>query len=187
MCRHRSYFFSLLVLWGLVISGCGAATNGTTNSGMKVGLHIDAVLEFVVEYPLQWDKERRLVYGKNEGEVRWTDPEDKETLFFINSLIRQPLQNPIQTELQQFLNPYPGLRDSPWEKTELPAGEAWHVKGQTAQLDVEIYVLSKQGRIYKITLLSDLDTLSKYDSVKQQMIGSFQVLNQQMTPQALEQ
>ena len=187
MSRYRLCFFSLLILCGLVISGCGAAKNEATNSGMKVGLHIDAVLEFVVEYPLQWDKERRLIYGKNEGEVRWTDPGDKETLFFISSFIRQPLQDPIETGLQQFLNPYPGMQDTPWGNTELPAGEAWYVKGQTARLDVEIYVLSKQDRIYKITLLSALGTLSKYDSVKQEMIASFQVLNQQVNPQALEQ
>ena len=35
-------------------------------------MHIDAVLEFVIEYPLDWQKDRRVIYGTSNGEVRWS-------------------------------------------------------------------------------------------------------------------
>ena len=47
-------FLCLLAAALLGLSGC--ASKGQSTSAMKVGMHIDAVLEFAVEYPLQWKK-----------------------------------------------------------------------------------------------------------------------------------
>ncbi|MDH3454733.1 MAG: hypothetical protein OEL80_06250, partial [Desulfuromonadales bacterium] len=77
----------------LLLSCCamlqGCASTGKPAAEVKTGMYIDAGLEFVVEYPLAWNKDRRLVFGRREGEVRWTHPEHPHTLLRIKSYLPQ--------------------------------------------------------------------------------------------------
>ena len=83
----RQFCIDLLIFFLITLPGC--ALTGASPSEIKVGLHIDAVLELVVEYPLHWKKDRRLEYGRNEGEIRWTPPEQDNTLLQVTSYFRK--------------------------------------------------------------------------------------------------
>ena len=64
----------LLLLTCFFLANC--ARQGLSTDQKKIGMHIDAVLEFVIEYPLDWKKDRRVIYGTSNGEVRWTRQTD---------------------------------------------------------------------------------------------------------------
>ena len=168
------FFTSLLVVFLIILQGCAAKKNST--SEIKIGLHIDAVLEFVVEYPLQWQKDRRLEYGRKEGEIRWSHPEQGETLLQVTSHFRKYQTD--EQELGLALKEHPGLTETIREQVELPAGEAWHVSGQATQQQVEIYLLLKSGRAYSIVLKTSPENFSDYDKLMTKIVHSFQVLAQ---------
>lgn len=170
----RNFFIYLLAVCLIVLQGCAA--KGNSASGIKVGLHIDAVLEFVVEYPLQWKKDRRLEYGRNEGEIRWTHPDQDGTLLQVTSHFRG--YQTVEQELDLALEKYPGLNETMREEVDLPAGKAWHVTGQTAQQQVEIFLLLKTGRAYTIILRTAPEDFSDYDNLMAKIVHSFQILTQ---------
>ena len=172
-CRTRSLFFLLLCCLAL-LPGC--APKNQSISGMKVGMHIDAVLELVMEYPLKWKKDRRLEYGRNEGEIRWSHPTQKGTLLQVTSRIRQYQSD--EQELERELQDYPGLNTALREQVERPAGPVWHVSGQAAQEQVEIYLFLKPRRTYKITLRTALDNAAEYQDLMQKVTHSFRTLSQ---------
>jgi len=167
-------FMSLLAVAMIVLSGC--ASKVQSPSGMKVGMHIDAVLEFIVEYPLEWKKDRRLEYGSNEGKVRWSHPDQKGTMLQITSQFRGAQTN--EQELYLALIEYPGLTESPRDQVELPAGEAWHISGQTARQKVEIYLFLQPSRIYTITLETAPENFADYQILLDKVIQSFQRIAQ---------
>ena len=171
--RTRS-LICLLAFCLTLLPGC--AQKNQSISGMKVGMHIDAVLELVVEYPLKWKKDRRLEYGRNEGEIRWSHPEQKETLLQVTSRFRQ-LQSTEQ-ELERELREYPELTDVLREQVDLPAGQVWHVSGQTEQQQVELYLFLKPRRTYKILLRTSPENSADYKNLMQKVTRSFQTLPQ---------
>ena len=89
----------------------------------------DAVLDFVVEYPLAWEKERRLNYGSKEGEVLWTHPEHPDTTVLIGSYTSGDLLFGTEYQITQTLKKYVGLEVSTKTKTAIAAGDAWHITG----------------------------------------------------------
>lgn len=171
--RTRSLFF-LLLFSLILLPGCAAKNQSV--SGMKVGLHIDAVLELVMEYPLNWKKDRRLEYGRNEGEIHWSHPDQKGTLLLVTSRFRQ-YQSDAQ-ELERVLKDYPGLTTTLREQVDLPAGQAWHVSGQAAQQQVEIYLFLKPRRTYKIVLRTALENDGEYQNLMEKVTQSFQTWSQ---------
>ena len=170
----RKFFIYLLLVFLIVLQGC--ATKGNSTSDIKIGLHIDAVLEFVVEYPLNWEKDRRLVYRRNEGGIRWSHPEQDDTMLQVTSHFREHQTD--EQELELVLDVYPGLAETMREQVDLPAGQAWHVSGQTAQQHVEIYLLLKPGRAYSIVLKTSPEDSADYDKLMAKITHSFQVLVQ---------
>lgn len=158
----------------VVMSGC--ASTSPSISGMKIGLHIDAVLELVVEYPLQWNKDRRLEYGRNEGEIRWSHPTRDGTLLQVNSRFRRSQDD--APELERRLAEYPGLANSPRQQVELPAGQAWHVSGQDRQQQVELYLFLKPARIYEIALKKSPGDSTDYEKLVEKITLSFQTMTQ---------
>lgn len=168
------FFIYLLTVALLVLPGC--ASKGHSTSGVKVGMHIDAVLEFVVEYPLQWKKDRRLEYGRNEGEIRWRHPTQSGTLLQITSHLREYRTN--DQELALALKEYPDLNETQREHVELPAGKAWHVKGETAHQHVEIYLFLNPGRTYVISLKSSPENFAGYENLMEKIVQSFQRIAQ---------
>lgn len=167
-------FIYLLAFTLIFISGC--ASKGHSTSGVKIGMHIDAVLEFVVEYPLKWQKDRRLEYGRNEGEIRWRHPIQSETLLQITSHLRDYRTN--DQELARVLNEYPDLIEAQREQVELPAGKAWHIKGETAHQHVEIYLFLKPSRTYIISFKSSPENFAGYENLVEKIVQSFQRIAQ---------
>lgn len=170
----RKFIICLLGISLMVLHGCASKSNST--SEMKVGLHIDAVLELVVEYPLKWNKDRRLEFGRNEGEIRWNHPEQSETLLRVTSLLRGGQTD--EQELDLALREYPGLTETGREQVELPAGEAWHVSGQSGQQQIELYQILKPSRAYAIVLQTTLEDFDDHDILMEEITASFQVLTQ---------
>lgn len=158
----------------LLLQGCGGAAQSAPAT--KIAMHIDAVLEFAVEYPQDWHKDRRLSYGSRDGEVRWSHPEHPATLLRIkSSLLSQPAVSPAR-QLEQALQEYSGLEVLRREQVALTAGEAWHVTGRTAQLAVDLYLLPRTQRAYLIVLTAPPGTSSQDDEFMERVTRSFQVL-----------
>jgi hypothetical protein len=166
----------LLVLISSCIFLQACAATGQPDTGEKIGMHIDAVLDFAIEYPLSWKKVRRVAYGSRQGEVRWTDPGHPGTLLQVRStLAKQPASNPEQ-QIDQVLQEYSGLEMPLKEKVALSSGEAWHVTGHTAQFDLEIYLIAHKQRSYLITLTTTRGNIDNYRDIASSIMDSFQAL-----------
>jgi hypothetical protein len=166
----------LFFLFGLSCLLPACAGTEQSESAMKVGMHIDAVLEFAVEYPLSWEKERLISYGSREGEVRWTPPGRPETLLRIKSTLQTPSEVDTDHEINEILQNYNGLQITAKEQVSLPAGQAWHVTGQSAHLMLELYLIPKNERRYLIILTSPTDADDSDQEVMQRVTESFQVM-----------
>lgn len=170
----RKIIICLLGISLMVLHGC--ASKGNSTSETMVGLHIDAVLELVVEYPLKWGKDRRLEFGRSEGEIRWSHPEQNETLLRVTSRLREHHSD--EQELDLALIEYPGLTETRRERVELPAGAAWHVSGQAGQKKIELYQILKSGRAYAIVLQSSTEDFDEHEKLMEEITVSFLVLTQ---------
>ena len=166
----------LLCLIGLCCLLSSCASSEKSKSVMKVGMHIDAVLEFAVEYPLSWEKERLISYGSREGEVRWTPPGRPETLLRIKSTLQNQSEVNTAQEINEILQQYNGLQIATKEQISLSAGEAWHVSGQSAYLTLELYLIPTKERRYLIILTSPKDASNSDQEVMQRVTESFQVM-----------
>ncbi|NIP51523.1 MAG: hypothetical protein GWN13_03555 [Phycisphaerae bacterium] len=170
-CSTGRLLLYLLISGLITLQGCSAKEQSM--QGMKVGLHIDAVLEFVTEYPLDWSKDRRVVYGTNDGEVRWTYPDDAKIMLRVLSYERPAeISSPAQ-RLTRELPDYPGQNILVSEKELLPAGEAVHLTAQTPKADVEAYQLTTTSRNYTIALIVPRETLAEYKVMMSEIIQSF--------------
>jgi hypothetical protein len=165
-----------LFLVGVCLLLPSCAGTEKSKSTMKVGMHIDAVLEFAVEYPLSWEKERLIFYGSREGEVRWTPPGRPETLLRIKATLEKQPEVDINQEIEDILKNYNGLQIAVKEQVSLPAGEAWHVSGKSAHLRLELYLIPGKERQYLITLTSPTDVNNSDQEVLQRVAASFQVI-----------
>lgn len=148
------------------------ASTDKPKPGMKIGMHIDAVLEFVVEYPLSWSKERRLTYGSKNGELRWRHPDQQGTHLRIKSSVQEQEAVSIEQALQE----YGGLEVTLEEKVTLRAGEALHITGHTPQGNLDIYLLSHESRSYLIALTTPLKSIDHHVDIMNRVIYSFQVM-----------
>jgi hypothetical protein len=166
----------LLFLFGLCCLLPACAGTEQSESVMKVGMHIDAVLEFAVEYPLSWKKERLISYGSREGEVRWMPPGRPATLLRIKSTLQTPSEVETDQEINEILQNYNGLQITAKEQVSLPAGQAWHVSAQSAHVMLELYLIPKNERRYLIILTSPTDAGNSDQEVMQRVTESFQVM-----------
>ena len=140
-------------------------------------MHFDAVLEFIVEYPLSWGKDRRLNYGSKEGEVRWAHPDHPNTLLIIRSDLQKRQDLSKEQQVDQVLHKYVGLEVATKEEISLPAGETWHVTGNTAQVNVDIYLLLHGDRSYLIALTAPSDKIDSYEDLMARVTQSFQTMS----------
>lgn len=170
----NSAFFLILGSALLFINGCAADSGG--KAAMKIGMHIDAVLEFAIEYPLAWTKDRRLAYGSKTGEVRWADPGTPSALLRVSSDLLVDPATDAERSLEQALQEYPGLQVQTREQVTLPAGTAWHVSGQTHRLRLELYVMTKGNRSFCIALRAPPEDMDPYLDIMTRVVDSFQVL-----------
>jgi hypothetical protein len=171
--KYRSFLF-VLISCCVFLQACAATDQ--PDAGEKIGMHIDAVLQFAIEYPLSWKKIRRVAYGSREGDVRWTEPGHPGTLLKVSSILaKQPASNPDQL-IDLMLQEYSGLEISLKEKVTLPSGEAWHVTGHTVQFDLDIYLMAHEQRNYLITLTATRGDIDDYQDIASRVTDSFQVL-----------
>lgn len=167
-------FCQLLLGCCVLLQGCAGAERTTPSP--RIGMHIDAVLEFAVEYPLDWHKDRRMTYASRDGEVRWSHPEHPARRLRIKSSLQpQPAESPAR-QLEQALQEYSGLEVHHREQVKLAGGEAWHVAGRTPQLAVDLYLLPRPGRTYLIILTAPPGASDQDDEFMEQVTSSFQVL-----------
>ena len=166
--------FLVVVVPCFALQGC--ATSGQSKPVTKIAMHIDAVLEFVVEYPLLWEKDRRLPFGSSEGEIRWTPPSDQGTLLKIKSQLKATDKSDVEDQIgllkQEFIN----LNITLNEKMELPAGEAVHITAMTTGKSLDFYHLSSEKRTYQIILTAPENDADKYTAIMKKVVRSFQFL-----------
>lgn len=167
-------FLLVLLSACAVLQACAAAEH--TGPEMKIGMHYDAVLDFVVEYPLSWHKDRRLAYGSRDGEVRWVHPEHPATLLRVKSSMQKPPVPDVQAQLDQVLQEYPGLEVLSKEEVTLPAGTAWHLSGQLAQGQLDLYLIVHADRRFLITLSTAPEDLDNYREIMERVTNSFQIM-----------
>ena len=163
----------LILLAALFIPAC--APQGGRLPDIKIGMHFDAVLEFVIEYPLKWQKDRRVKFGSSSGEVRWTDPSAPTTKLRVFSLLEKTPDN-IEEKLAELLPEHPGMSINLQEVVSLPAGEATHIKAATAKSDFETYWLNSNERAYMIVLVTATGGLDDYQQLLSKMTDSFDVV-----------
>ncbi len=172
----RQIVFLLLFSSFIFLQAC--AVSEKVESNKKVGMHIDTVLDFVVEYPLSWGKDRRITYGSKDGEVRWTHPEYPETLLRIESHGIKQSETGVDKQLDHVLQRYVGIEISSREQLAIPSGETLHISGQTAHKDVDIYLLLHSQRSYLIVLTTPLGTLDDHNVIMAEILSTFQVLQE---------
>jgi hypothetical protein len=162
---------SLLLLLCILQQGC--SLTGQTGTATKSGLYVDAVLEFVVEYPITWHKDRRLQYGRAEGEVRWTNPEHPEMLLIINSTLQKQQTTSFEQRLDTIVKEFGDLEVTSKELVTLPDGEAWHLTGNRSRTRVDIYMPVDTRRNYRVSLVSALEHAEGYEHIMQKVMESF--------------
>ena len=136
-------------------------------------MHIDAVLEFIVEYPQSWSKDRRLSYGSKEGEVRWSHPDQPQTLLKIKSYLQKQPALSSEQQVDQVLREYVAMEETDRAKVVLPAGEALHITGHTAEENIDIHLLLRAERNYLIVFTSSPDNFDAFEEVLERVTDSF--------------
>lgn len=162
---------ALLLLCCLLAQGCAAKSTGPT---IKTGMHIDAVLECAVEYPLLWSKDRRLAYGSRNGEILWTPPQADGTLLRLVSQQHKTIdpEQQISERLHALTDPEVSLR----EEVALPAGVAVHIIADNTEKHIEIYQISGTTRSYLLSLTMLKKNREGYSEVMETVIHSFRIL-----------
>jgi predicted small secreted protein len=163
---------ALLLACSLLLQGCAAMQE--TGSKIKTGMHIDAVLECAIEYPLLWTKDRRLTYGTKSGELRWKPPQVDGTLLRLISQERKTIEP--EQQIARLYQEFTGLVISLEEEVALPAGDATHIVGDTEEKHFESYQFSNINRIYLISLTTLKENTKLYSGVMDKVIHTFQVL-----------
>ena len=145
-----------------------------TGSKIKTGMYIDAVLECAIEYPLLWTKDRRLTYGTKSGELRWKPPQVDGTLLRLISQERKTIYP--EQQIARLYQEFTGLEISLEEEVALPAGDATHIVGDTAEKHFEIYQFSNAKRTYLISLTVLKENAKLYSEVMDKVIYTFQIM-----------
>lgn len=166
-----------MICLSFILAGC-AADKTNSGSAEKIGMHIDAVMEFVVEYPLSWQKDRRLPYGSSSGEVRWTHSDHKDTVLKISSTTAKEAYPGKAFAIKQLVTEYAGLQIATEEKITLPAGEATLLTGQSSKTKINSYLFLTPARSYIMTFASALDETEADKAVITKVTQSFRILSQ---------
>lgn len=167
-------FFSLTAFCSLYLQGC--ASQKETGESIKTGMHIDAVLECAIEYPLFWTKDRRVTYGSQNGEIRWKPIEHDGTILRLESQMHEGKTLDPEQQITKRLQEFDAVDILLKERSDLPAGSAIHIIGETSEKHIELYQLSHNNRSYLISLATLKENVSLYKGVMNKVILTFQVL-----------
>jgi len=169
-----SLFLFVLVSCGTILQAC--ATTGQLEAREKIGMHIDAVLEFAVGYPLSWKKDRRVAYGRKQGEVRWTDSGHPGMLLKVRSSLTKQPAGSTEQQIDQVLQEYIGLEKLVKQQVTLPSGEAWQISGHSVQSDLELYLMFREQRSYQISLEVPRGEIDSYLELMNRIMDSFETI-----------
>ena len=164
----------LVLALTLLLSACGAKTQGT---GAKVGMHIDAALEFAIEYPLNWEKIRTLPYRSGRGEVRWSDPAHRARAMIVSSEPAASANESPEQHLETMRQRFPGLELTLKETKTFPAGEALHVMGFTSRTNIELYLFSSEQRRFAVIFTAPAEEMNEFSAAFKEIIESFLMLS----------
>jgi len=164
---------SLLLAYCLLLSSCSAVQH--SGATIKTGMHVDAVLECAIEYPLLWTKDRRLTYGSKDGEILWKPKQDDGTVLRLISEQRETI-GPEQ-QVARFLAPLTDLEVALREEVSLPAGEAVHIIADSAEKKIEIYQISGAHRSYLLSLTTLKKNKDLYSGIMETVSDTFQILH----------
>lgn len=159
----------------LLLTAC--ASGDKPDRPRKVGLHIDAELEFTIAYPLDWRKERRVPWRKTVGSVVWLLPGPSTAGTF--EVTSTPIDAIAQTPGASFArirSRYPKLADTIQERIELPAGSALRLTGKTAQTTVSAHIVRGITRDYLLVFAATPESYESFSPTAEEMLHSFQIL-----------
>ncbi len=174
---RKSFTLQLLLLITCTSGLPGCASPDKPGVPEKVGMHIDAELEFAIAYPLDWRKERRIPLNRQSGSVIWTLPGPAGRGTF--EVISLPFKADARTadDLPALVGEkYPGFSLASLEQTELPAGPAVHLSGSASQSSLSAHLLQGPRRDYLLILSAAVETIEQFSEVLDEMLLSFQML-----------
>jgi hypothetical protein len=172
MQRIFLHILFLAILFGLLV-GCAPNKPGSTE---KIGMHFDAVLEFVVEYPLTWQKDRRLPYNSVNGEVRWTHPEHPGVVLKILSSVNDPQEPGKDAAFDKITSEYPRIEFTKVEEQQINETLITCIEGQSEKLAVQTYLLNANNRSYLISLEKPLVSENNYQELMDRVVQSFKAI-----------
>lgn len=172
MQRTSLHILLLAILFGLMV-GCAPKKPGGTE---KIGMHFDAVLEFVVEYPLTWEKDRRLPYNSIDGEVRWTHPEHPGVVLKILSSVDDSQETSKDAAFDRITTEYPRIEFTNVEECEYNGTLITCIEGHLQKLVVQAYLLNANNRSYLISLEKPLDSENDYQELIDRVVHSFRAI-----------
>lgn len=173
--RHPALRLLTMLVCLLLLPACAAKDKTATPE--KVGMHIDAELEFAIAYPLDWRKERHVPWRKTTGSVTWflPGPASAGTFEVTSTPIDAMTQTP-EASFSRVRARYPGLADTIEEQVVLPAGPALRLTGKTAQAIVSAHILRGITRDYLLLFAATPQNYENFSPTAEEMLHSFQVL-----------
>ena len=156
-------------------TGCTGSPGTDPGSTQKVGMHIDAMLEFAMEYPLSWTKTRQQNRAAGWGIVRWADPEHSEVKLSVSSRSVPPPVVPGE-HVDQLISELPGFDVSSRETSQLQNVSSLHILGYTPQLTYDIYLLNSHSRLFIVMFSAPPDLFESYQSALRESLDSFTIL-----------
>lgn len=172
MLRAFLTILSLAILLTL-LTGCASSNPGTKE---KIGMHFDAVLEFVVEYPLSWRKDRRLPYKSESGEVRWTHPDHPEVLLKILSTANGTRGFNKDEAFNRITKEYPRIEFTKVEEQLINETPATFIEGEAREASIQSYILSVNNRTYLIILERPTENKEDFQELMDRVIHSFKAI-----------
>ncbi|PLX73182.1 MAG: hypothetical protein C0614_13035 [Desulfuromonas sp.] len=174
----------VLLLSCLLLAGCSTGKGGVQTGSVqqKVGMHIDALLGFAIEYPLDWPKERLLDRADDRGRVIWRDPGNEQITFLVGSAPRKVLPG----ELERAIDRLPGFEATLREGVALPAGQAEHLIGYTSSAVHNLWLLYSATHSFLIHFQSPPELFDQWLSSQDDIIESLVILEPDYAPPATD-
>lgn len=162
----------IVILIGL--AGCVDSTPGKTQ---RVGMHVDAVLEFAIEYPLDWAKQSQVVRERREGQVNWrtprsgsTPPALELTVYSLRSMSRDEVEREIMTDLQQSAPNFQLTDRQTFEGENRPG---LRIQGYTPGRVYALYLFQSSQRTYILKFSAPPEVFSSQQPVINEVVDSF--------------
>ncbi len=169
--------YSIIISTALLcLNNCASGPKSNDAPEEKVGMHIDAMYEFAVEYPLSWPKTRQQNRSTGWGQVRWSAPDNSDVQLAITS---QPLNargTSLEQQLAEILSMFPGLVIETRETVELIPGPAMYVQGRTASHQLVFYLINSATRCYTIRFTAPEEAFDNYADLLDEVRKSFLLL-----------